>query len=419
MATTANDPFSVRATGILDDLNAKGEHKILQVIDGPMDATVRLVQPDGSTREALCFCSNNYLGLANHPDVVEAGVEGLKKYGAGTASVRFICGTFTPHLELEQRIAEFLGVESSYTFVSCWNAMEALFPTVCEPGDAIVSDALNHACIIDAIRLAGVIKKGVKKFIYKNNDLDSLEAKLADAREATDDDHAIWVITDGVFSMEGSIADLPRMRRSATRYGAVLVVDDSHGVGVHGKTGRGTHEHQGMDPGDIDVYAGTLGKALGRRRGRLPRRLQRHDRHHRPARQAHPLLQRPARHRRLQRLQGDRDPQREPERVQRLRDNVATPARRSAAPASRSSSPHRDLPHHRRRDRHRHRHEQAPPRAGRLRHRLRVPRRPRGRGPPPLPDLRRPHRAAHRRPRRRPHEDLIRSPARTPSRPTP
>jgi glycine C-acetyltransferase len=263
MATTANDPFSVRATGILDDLNAKGEHKILQVIDGPMDATVRLVQPDGSTREALCFCSNNYLGLANHPDVVEAGVEGLKKYGAGTASVRFICGTFTPHLELEQRIAEFLGVESSYTFVSCWNAMEALFPTVCEPGDAIVSDALNHACIIDAIRLAGVIKKGVNKFIYKNNDLDSLEAKLADARAATDDDHAIWVVTDGVFSMEGSIADLPRMRQLCDAYGALLVVDDSHGVGVLGKTGRGTHELQGMDPGDIDVYAGTLGKALG------------------------------------------------------------------------------------------------------------------------------------------------------------
>jgi glycine C-acetyltransferase len=263
MATTANDPFSVRATGILDDLNAKGEHKILQVIDGPMDATVRLVQPDGSTREALCFCSNNYLGLANHPDVVEAGVEGLKKYGAGTASVRFICGTFTPHLELEQRIAEFLGVESSYTFVSCWNAMEALFPTVCEPGDAIVSDALNHACIIDAIRLAGVIKKGVNKFIYKNNDLDSLEAKLADARAATDDDHAIWVVTDGVFSMEGSIADLPRMRQLCDAYGALLVVDDSHGVGVLGKTGRGTHELQGMDPGDIDVFAGTLGKALG------------------------------------------------------------------------------------------------------------------------------------------------------------
>jgi glycine C-acetyltransferase len=263
MATTANDPFSVRATGILDDLNAKGEHKILQVIDGPMDATVRLVQPDGSTREALCFCSNNYLGLANHPDVVEAGVEGLKKYGAGTASVRFICGTFTPHLELEQRIAEFLGVESSYTFVSCWNAMEALFPTVCEPGDAIVSDGLNHACIIDAIRLAGVIKKGVNKFIYKNNDLDSLEAKLADARAATDDDHAIWVVTDGVFSMEGSIADLPRMRQLCDAYGALLVVDDSHGVGVLGKTGRGTHELQGMDPGDIDVYAGTLGKALG------------------------------------------------------------------------------------------------------------------------------------------------------------
>ncbi len=263
MATTANDPFSVRASAILDGLRAKGEYKTLQVIDGPMDASVRLVQDDGSVREALCFCSNNYLGLANHPEVIEAGIRGLREFGAGTASVRFICGTFTPHLEIEERIARFLGVESSYTFVSCWNAIEALFPTVCEAGDAIVSDALNHACIIDAIRLTGVIKKGVNKFIYRNNDLADLETKLADARAATDDDHAIWVVTDGVFSMEGSIADLPAMRQLCDAYGALLVVDDSHGVGVLGKTGRGTHQHHGMDADGVDVYAGTLGKALG------------------------------------------------------------------------------------------------------------------------------------------------------------
>lgn len=255
--------FLDRASGTIDALRAKGELKALQVIDGPMDASVSIRQPDGSAKDVLCFCSNNYLGLANHPEVVEAGIEGLRRYGAGTASVRFICGTFGPHLELEARIAEFLGVEASYTFVSCWNAMEALFPTVCEPGDALVSDELNHACIIDSIRLTGVIKKGVSKFIYRTSDYADFEAKLRAAREKTDDEHVIWVITDGVFSMEGSLADLPRMRALCDEYNAVLCVDDSHGTGVLGETGRGTHEHHGMSGGEIDVFAGTLGKALG------------------------------------------------------------------------------------------------------------------------------------------------------------
>ena len=264
MSTAApSHPFSARATGILDALKSKGEMKVLQVIDGPMDASVRIVQRDGSVKNVLCFCSNNYLGLANHPDVVAAGLEGMKKYGAGTASVRFICGTFTPHLALERRIAEFLGVEAAYTFVSCWNAMEALFPTLCEPGDAIISDALNHACIIDSIRLAGVIKKGVHKFVYQTTDYADLEAKLKEARATIDDDHVVWVMTDGVFSMEGSLADLPTMRRLCDQYNAMLCVDDSHGTGVLGTTGRGTHEHHGMRGADIDIFAGTLGKALG------------------------------------------------------------------------------------------------------------------------------------------------------------
>ncbi|TVQ80044.1 MAG: aminotransferase class I/II-fold pyridoxal phosphate-dependent enzyme [Phycisphaeraceae bacterium] len=263
MTTGTAEAFANRARGILSGLEARGELKHLQVIDGPMDATVRLRAEDGKFHEALCFCSNNYLGLANHPEVVEAGIAGLKKYGAGTASVRFICGTFTPHLELEERIARFLGVESAYTFVSCWNASEAVFPTLAEPGDAIVSDALNHACIIDSIRLAGVIKKGVQKFIYPNNDLGALEEKLGEARAKVDDEHVIWVVTDGVFSMEGSVADLPAMRRLCDAHGAILVVDDSHGTGVLGKTGRGTHEHHGMAGNAIDLFTGTLGKALG------------------------------------------------------------------------------------------------------------------------------------------------------------
>ena len=263
MTTATDHPFLARATATLKSLKDAGELKKLLTIDSPMGPVVTIANDDGSTSQVLNFCSNNYLGLANHPEVVEAGIKGLKDFGAGTASVRFICGTFTPHHHLEARIAEFLGVESAYTFVSCWNATEALFPTLCEPGDAIVSDGLNHACIIDSIRLAGVIKKGTHKFIYQNNDLADFEAKLEAAREKVDDDHVIWVITDGVFSMEGSIAHLPEMRALCNKHNALLCVDDSHGTGVMGPTGRGTHEHYGMSGSDIDMFTGTLGKALG------------------------------------------------------------------------------------------------------------------------------------------------------------
>lgn len=263
MPTAAPSAFEARATGLLDSLRSAGEFKQLQTIDSPMDASVRIVGVDGEAREVLCFCSNNYLGLANHPEVVEAGIKGLRDYGGGTASVRFICGTFSPHLALEARIAEFLGVDAAYTFVSCWNATEAVFPTLAEPADAIVSDELNHACIIDSMRLAGAIHKGLKKFIYKNCDMADFEAKLAAAREAIGPDAVIWVVTDGVFSMEGNIAQLPEMRGLCDRYGAVLAVDDSHGTGVMGATGRGTHEHYGMAGASIDLFTGTLGKALG------------------------------------------------------------------------------------------------------------------------------------------------------------
>lgn len=292
-------PFDARADALFDQLRRDGLWKHLQMLDGPMDASVRMRQPDGSFRDTLCFCSNNYLGLANHPDVIEAGVKALKDYGAGTASVRFICGTFTPHETLEKTIARMMGTEAAYTFVSAWTANEAVFPTLCEPGDIIISDELNHACIIDSIRLATVIKKGLHKGVYKNNRLEgegSLRAALEAARANKDVTGQIWVVTDGVFSMEGSIADLPKMRKLCDEFNAMLVVDDSHGHGVMGDRGRGTHEHwamvdaldgkgggglsmPGFTPGGevsmiselmeqplrgrVDIFTGTLGKALG------------------------------------------------------------------------------------------------------------------------------------------------------------
>ncbi|MFN0133498.1 MAG: aminotransferase class I/II-fold pyridoxal phosphate-dependent enzyme [Phycisphaerales bacterium] len=282
--------FDARTDALLGKLLAEGLYKQLQTIDGPMDATVRIVGADGKARECICFCSNNYLGLANHPEVVEAGIKGLRDFGAGTASVRFICGTFSPHHRVEASIARMMGTEAAYTFVSAWNAAEALFPTLCEPGDVVISDELNHACLIDSIRLTTVIKKGVQKDIYKNNRLTgegSLRAALERAAANKEATGQRWVVTDGVFSMEGSIADLPAMRKLCDEFDAILVVDDSHGHGVMGRLGRGTHEHWGMaddsngqtdkghngqgvaaagrsaGSGRVDLFTGTLGKALG------------------------------------------------------------------------------------------------------------------------------------------------------------
>lgn len=258
-APTAMDAFAQRTDAILKQLRESGQLKRLQMIEGPMDAVVKL----RGNGEVACFCSNNYLGLANHPEVVQAGLDGIKKFGAGTASVRFICGTFTPHETLENTIAKFLGVEAAYTFVSCWNANEAIFATLGEPGDIIISDELNHASIIDGIRLATVIKKGLHKGVYRHGDLGDLRKKLEAARANPEVTGVIWVVTDGVFSMEGDIADLPGLRKLCDEFGALLVMDDSHGTGVMGKTGRGTHEHYGMKGDEIDFYTGTLGKALG------------------------------------------------------------------------------------------------------------------------------------------------------------
>ena len=257
--TTTSSSFIDRSSAILSHLEETGQLKHLQMIESPMGPRISI----RGRGEVDCFCSNNYLGLANHPDVVEAGIEGLRKYGAGTSSVRFICGTFAPHEALEERIASFLGVEASYTFVSCWNATEATFPTLCQDGDVIVSDELNHACIIDSMRLTTAIHRGVSKVIYKHSDIESLREALVSATEKRSDDGTIFVITDGVFSMEGDIALLPEIRSLCNEFGAILVVDDSHGTGVMGETGRGTHEHYGMAGSDIDIFTGTLGKALG------------------------------------------------------------------------------------------------------------------------------------------------------------
>jgi glycine C-acetyltransferase len=256
---TTSSTFIDRSTAILLHLEDTGQLKQLQMIESPMGPRISI----RGRGEVDCFCSNNYLGLANHPDVVEAGIEGLRKYGAGTSSVRFICGTFAPHEALEERIASFLGVEASYTFVSCWNATEATFPTLCQDGDVIVSDELNHACIIDSMRLTTAIHRGVSKCIYKHSDMESLRDALVTATEKRFDEGSLFVITDGVFSMEGDIALLPEIRSLCDEFGAVLVVDDSHGTGVMGETGRGTHEHYSMAGSDIDIFTGTLGKALG------------------------------------------------------------------------------------------------------------------------------------------------------------
>lgn len=204
--------------------------------------------------EVIILSSNNYLGLAGHPEVVQAGIDGLQRYGAGTGSVRFICGTFRPHLDLERALAELSGTEAALTYVSCWNANEAVIPTLTDPSTVILSDELNHASIVDAVRLS----KPARKVVYPHSDM----AALRDALAACPADARKLVITDGVFSMEGDLARLPDIVELARRHDAVVVVDDSHGVGVMGETGRGTPEHYGVH-GEIDVITGTLGKALG------------------------------------------------------------------------------------------------------------------------------------------------------------
>jgi glycine C-acetyltransferase len=248
-----NTAFVEQLQGQLDQFKKDRVYKRLNYLDSPQDAWVEM---EGRGR-VMILSSNNYLGLSNQPEVIKAGIDGLKKYGAGTGSVRFICGTFTVHRELEAALARFSGTESSLSFVAAWNANEALTANIAEEGDFVVSDALNHASIIDSMRLAKAITKCTTG-VYKHADMDDLREKLRGAKSARR--RIIW--TDGVFSMEGSIAKLPDILQIARDHDAIVVMDDSHATGVLGKNGRGTAEHFGV-LGEVDVITSTLGKALG------------------------------------------------------------------------------------------------------------------------------------------------------------
>ncbi len=244
-------PFDLD-TQLNSELAAMGEagtRKAFRFIRSPMAAEVEM---EGRGR-VLVLSSNNYLGLAGHPEVIEAGREALLAYGAGTASVRFICGTFSIHREIEAALARLHRTEAALTYVSCWAANTGLIPAIAGAEDALISDGLNHASLIDGCRMSKA-----KRLVYKHSDMGELEAKLKEAAAA----RRRFIVTDGVFSMEGDVALLPEIAALAKTYKASVILDDSHGVGVMGTHGRGTAEHFGLE-GQVDIITGTLGKALG------------------------------------------------------------------------------------------------------------------------------------------------------------
>ena len=234
--------------GTLGEIREAGLYKNERVIETPQEARIEV-----GGREVLNMCANNYLGLSDHPEIVAAAHKGLDEWGFGLSSVRFICGTQTIHKQLEQKISEFLGTEDTILYTSCFDANGGLFETILGEEDAIISDELNHASVIDGIRLSKA-----QRFRYKNCDMADLESKLQEASGA----RFRMIATDGVFSMDGFIAPLKEICDLADKYDAMVMVDDSHAVGFVGKTGRGTHEHCGV-MGRVDVITGTLGKALG------------------------------------------------------------------------------------------------------------------------------------------------------------
>jgi len=248
-----NNTFTADLDARLQQLRDDRVYKQLNYLVSPQAARVQME----GRGEVLILSSNNYLGLCAEPSVTEAGIDGLHRFGAGTGSVRFICGTFSVHREIEQALARFVGTEASMSFVSAWNANEGLTATVVEAGDFVCSDALNHASIIDSIRLAKAITK-CQTAVYKHADMDDLRAKLDAAKGAKR--RIVW--SDGIFSMEGSIAPLPDLLQICRDYDAILALDDSHATGVLGATGRGTAEHFGV-LGEVDIITSTLGKALG------------------------------------------------------------------------------------------------------------------------------------------------------------
>jgi glycine C-acetyltransferase len=233
-------------------LREQGLFKSERLITGPQQADID-VRTDGSSTHVLNLCANNYLGLANHPEVIAAAHKALDEFGYGMASVRFICGTQTIHKELEARISAFLGTEDTILYPSCFDANGGLFETILGPDDAIVSDALNHASIIDGIRLSKA-----QRFRYQHDDMQDLRTQL----EASADANARLIVTDGVFSMDGTIADLGTICALAGEFDALTMIDDCHATGFLGRTGRGTHEYREV-MGRIDIITGTLGKALG------------------------------------------------------------------------------------------------------------------------------------------------------------
>lgn len=233
-------------------LKEQGLFKTERLIHGPQQATID-VSANGAAREVINLCANNYLGLANHPAIVAAAHDALNEFGYGMASVRFICGTQTIHKELEARISAFLGTEDTILYPSCFDANGGLFETLLEEQDAVISDALNHASIIDGIRLSKA-----QRFRYRNNDMDDLESQLKTAAGCRNR----LIATDGVFSMDGTIADLQNICDLAEKYDAMVMIDDCHATGFLGKNGRGTHEYRDV-MGRVDILTGTLGKALG------------------------------------------------------------------------------------------------------------------------------------------------------------
>ncbi len=233
-------------------LKNQGLYKQERLIAGPQQAVITVLT-NGGTTEVINLCANNYLGLANHPEIIKAAHAALDEYGYGMASVRFICGTQTIHKQLEERISRFLATEDTILYPSCFDANGGLFETLLDDKDAVISDTLNHASIIDGIRLCKA-----KRFRYQNNDMNDLEAQL----KAAGDCRTKLISTDGVFSMDGTIADLNSICDLADRYGALTMIDDAHATGFLGENGRGTHEYRDV-MGRIDIITGTLGKALG------------------------------------------------------------------------------------------------------------------------------------------------------------
>ena len=233
-------------------LKEQGLFKTERVIAGPQQAAID-VRSNGDTQHVLNLCATNYLGLANHPDVIAAAHKALDEFGYGVASVRFICGTQTLHKELEARISDFLGSEDTILYPSCFDANGGLFETLLGPEDAVISDALNHASIIDGVRLCKA-----QRFRYQHDDMADLEAQLQAAADAK----VRLIVTDGVFSMDGTIANLEAICELAGKYDALTMIDDCHATGFLGATGRGTHEYRDV-MGRIDIITGTLGKALG------------------------------------------------------------------------------------------------------------------------------------------------------------